>query len=164
MPLAFQFFTANPALALESGIYVYEKKIFWADIDHRPSTVDHRPSTIGRRTTTRPIFKGVDQSEAAHYIIMSAHIIILPSLPQGGGWRSHPRGRWRSNSIGGGEVPHPPWRGGLPGDLLPGDPPGGSPGGGPQSGDLFFSLFSLFFCCFFHLFFTPQGAGPPHLN
>ena len=151
------FFTANPALALESGIYVYEKKNVWADIDHRPSTIDHRPSDIGRRTTTRPIFKGVDQSEAAHYIIMSAHIIKLPSLPQeGGGGEANPRGEWRSNSIGGGEVPHPPWRGELPGDLPPGDPPGGSPGGGPQSGDLFFRCFLCVFVVF-SLIFYPWG-------
>ena len=69
---------------------------------------------------------------------------------------------------GGGEVTHPPWRGGFPGDLPPGDPPRGSPGGGPQSGDLFFRCFLCFFVVFFTYFlplwvknFTPQGGGTP---
>ena len=156
-------FTANPALALESGIYVYEKKMFGrtSTIDRRSSTIDHRPSTIEPRPD---LYSKALTNQKRHIISLCRHIsLYYPASPKGGGWRS--------NSIGGGEVPHPPWRGGLPGDLPPGDPPGGSPGGGPQSGDLFFSLFSLFFCCFFHLFFTPgvknftpRVGGTPHLN
>jgi hypothetical protein len=91
-----------------------------------------RRRILGLQTTTRLIFKAVDQSEAAHYIIISAHITIyityiyyityilhiyITQSPQGGVAKLPPRGGKVAKppplAQGGGGLASPPpprWR------------------------------------------------------
>ena len=132
----------------------------------RTSTIDHRTSDGGPRPD---LYSKALTNQKRHIISLCRHIsLYYPASPKGGGgWRSHPRGGLRSNSIGVAKSPIPP--GGV--DSL-GTSPLGTPLGGSQAGvhslaTFFFVVFFVFLLFFSLIFtpgvknFTPRGGGTP---